>query len=87
MQIEKEIFIFIKSILLTRIWFVVSDFSEFPKHHMEKESSGHLYFYKKPELNSVLSKHFSQRLLRKSLIKQFFCTEFTSVSLFCGGTF
>ena len=36
-RLKKEIFIFVKkSILLTKNWFVVSNFWEFPKHHTEK---------------------------------------------------
>ena len=36
-QIEKKyIFIFVKSIVLTKNWFVVGNFWEFPKDHTEK---------------------------------------------------
>ena len=35
-RLKKEIFIFVKSIVLTKNWFVVSNFCEFPKHHKEK---------------------------------------------------
>ena len=34
-QTEKEIFIIVKNIVLTKNWFV-SNFWEFPKHHTEK---------------------------------------------------
>ena len=33
---KKEIFIFVKNIILTKNWFVVSIFYEFPEHYMEK---------------------------------------------------
>ena len=35
-RLKKEIFIFVKNIVLTKNWFVVSKFWEFPKHHTEK---------------------------------------------------
>ena len=35
-QTEKEIFIIVKNIVLTKNWFVVSNFWEFPKDHTEK---------------------------------------------------
>ena len=35
-RLKKEIFIFEKNIALTKNWFVVSNFYEFPEHHMEK---------------------------------------------------
>ena len=35
-QTEKEIFIIVKNIVLTKNWFVFSNFWEFPKDHMEK---------------------------------------------------
>ena len=31
-QIEKKVFIIVKNIVLTKNWFVVSNFLEFPKH-------------------------------------------------------
>ena len=33
---KKEIFIFVKNIILTKNWFVVSIFYEFPEYYMEK---------------------------------------------------
>ena len=36
-RLKKEIFIFVKNIVLTKNWFVVSDFGEFPKHHTAYE--------------------------------------------------
>ena len=35
-QTEKEIFINVKNIVLTKNWFVVSNFWEFPNHDTEK---------------------------------------------------
>ena len=35
-QIEKEIFIIVKDIVLTKNCFVVGNFCEFPEHHREK---------------------------------------------------
>ena len=35
-QTEKEIFIIVKNIVLTKNWFVVSNFWELPKHHTKK---------------------------------------------------
>ena len=35
-RLEKEIFIIVKNILLTKNWFVVTDFWEFPEGHAEK---------------------------------------------------
>ena len=32
-QVKKEIFIFVKNIVLTKNWFVFSNFWEFSKHH------------------------------------------------------
>ena len=34
-RLKKEIFIFVKSTVLTKNWVVVSNFSEFPKHYTE----------------------------------------------------
>ena len=34
--LKKEIFIFIKNIVLTKNWFAVGNFYEFPEDHMEK---------------------------------------------------
>ena len=33
---KKEIFIFLKNIVLTKNWFAVGNFYEFPEDHMEK---------------------------------------------------
>ena len=33
LRLKKEIFIIVKNIVLTKDWFVVSNFWEFPKHH------------------------------------------------------
>ena len=35
-QTEKKMFIFVKNIVLTKNWFVFSNFWEFPKDHTEK---------------------------------------------------
>ena len=35
-RLNKEIFIFVKNIVLTKNQFIVSVFHEFPEHHMEK---------------------------------------------------
>ena len=35
-RLKKEIFIFAKSIVVTKDWFVASNFCEFPKDHTEK---------------------------------------------------
>ena len=42
-RLKKEIFIFVKNVLLIKNWFIVSDFSEYLLRHIEKCSS-HLYF-------------------------------------------
>ena len=34
--LKKEIFLFVKNIVLTKNWIFVSIFYEFPEHHMEK---------------------------------------------------
>ena len=43
-RLKKEKFIFVKNIVLTRIWFVDSIFYEFPAHYMEKQCYCHLNF-------------------------------------------
>ena len=35
-RLKKEILIIVKNIVLAKNWFVVSNFREFPKDHMEK---------------------------------------------------
>ena len=35
-RLKKEIFVIVKNIVLTKHWFVVSNFGEFPKDHTEK---------------------------------------------------
>ena len=44
-QAEKSLFIIVKNIALTKNWFILSNFWEFPKDHMEK-CSDHLYLLK-----------------------------------------
>ena len=35
-RLKREIFIFVKGIVRTKNWFVVSNFGDLPKHHTEK---------------------------------------------------
>ena len=35
-RLKNGVFIFVKSVALTKNWFAVSNFWEFPKHHTEK---------------------------------------------------
>ena len=66
-RLEKEIFIIVKNIILTKNWFIFSNFWEFPKDHMEKKFSGHLYFLLKTTIKlTLLSELFSYRVLKTS---------------------
>ena len=78
-RLKKEIFV--KNTILTKNWFVVSIFHEYPEHHMENIVLAICISYQKPKSNSLLSEHFSYKILKNSLIKQIFRTEATSVSL------
>ena len=49
-KLETEIFRIVKNIVLTKNWFVESNFFELPELHMEKYCSGHLYFLLKTKL-------------------------------------
>ena len=42
-RLKKGVFIFVKSIVLPKNWFVVSNFWEFSKHHTEKQFSSHVF--------------------------------------------
>ena len=57
-RLKKDIFIFVKRIVLTENWFVVSNFGEFSKHHTEKEGSGHLYFLIKTKVKFTVFRTF-----------------------------
>ena len=78
--LKKEILIFVKNIVLTKNWFVVSNLCEFPKHDTGKWGSGHVYFLLKTKVKSLISELFTYKV-NNSLIKYIFCTETTSVSL------
>ena len=57
-RLKKDIFIFVKRIVLTENWFVVSNFGKFSKHHTEKEGSGHLYFLIKTKVKFTVFRTF-----------------------------
>ena len=56
-RLKKEIFIFVKSVVLTKNWFVVSNFSEFRMHHTE-ECPGDLYFILKTKVKFATFRTF-----------------------------
>ena len=56
-RLKKEIFVIVKKIELTKYWFTVSDFSDFPKAHMQK-CSGHLYFLLKSKVKFTTFRTF-----------------------------
>ena len=56
--LKKEILIFVKNIVLTKNWFVVSNLCEFPKHDTEKWGSGHLYFLLKTKVKFTTFRTF-----------------------------
>ena len=72
---------------MTKNWFVVSNFWEFSKHHTGKQCSGNLYLLLKTKVKFATSELFSYKVLRSNSIKQIFCTETTSLSLFWDGLF
>ena len=57
-RLKKEIFIFVKNIVLTDNWFVVSNFGEFPKHHTEKLCSDHLHLLLKTKVKFTTFRTF-----------------------------
>ena len=65
-EMKKEIFIIVKNFVLTKNWFVVSNFWDFPKDHTEKQCSGYLYLLLKTKVNSLLSELFSYKVLKTS---------------------
>ena len=85
-RLKKEIFIIVKNTVLTKNWFVVSNFWELPKYHTEK-CSGHLYFSLKIKVEFTTFRTFQLQSTWDRLIKQIFCTETTSTSLFWVGMF
>ena len=85
-RLKKEIFIFVKNVLLIKNWFIVSEFSEYLLRHIEKCLVIYI-FYSKPKLNSLLSEFFSYQILQNSSTKKIFCQESTSLSLFRGVIF
>ena len=80
-RLKKEIFIIVKNIVLTKNWFVVDNFREFPKDHTEK-CFGHLYFLLKTTIKFTTFRTLWLQSNGYKLIKHMFRTETTSVSLF-----
>ena len=56
-RLKKKIFIIVKNIVLTKNWFIVSNFLGFPKDHTAKKCVGHTVLL--PEL-------FSYKVLKRS---------------------
>ena len=85
-QIEERN-IFLKDIALTKNWFGVSIFYEFPSIIWKNNVLAIFISYQKEKPNSLISELFSHKILKNSLINKIFHTEATSVFLFWGGLF
>ena len=57
-RLKKEIFIFVKNIVLSKNCFVDSNFLEFPKHHTEKYCSHYFYFLVKTKVKFTTFRTF-----------------------------
>ena len=69
-RLKKEIFIIVKNIILTKNWFVVSNFWGFPKYYTGKKCAGHLYF-----LQSYI--HYFQNFLVTEYLREVNQTHFS----------